>query len=135
MRIYFGHPLNTYGTPLEAKLLEAIQNRFEKVEIVNPNCSEHQAGYLVNGMQYFVELVGTCYGGVFLPFGDGAWSAGVHLEAETLWRRHRHVWVITFDGRIMEIRNFAGVRGLSRQETSERLYLPPPGSNGFRPYK
>lgn len=34
--IYFGHPMNTYNTPLEERLLQQIQSQFPNASIVNP---------------------------------------------------------------------------------------------------
>ena len=44
-KLYFGHPVNVYGTDLEKKLLEKIAADFPDWNIENPNQKNHQEGY------------------------------------------------------------------------------------------
>ena len=94
MRLYFGHPINTYGTELERELLAKIAERFPGTCIVNPAEPEHQEGVKrwqeKQGwsMGYFLkELVPTCDLGVFLRFRDGKIGAGVYGEVTSLEAR------------------------------------------------
>ncbi len=99
-KLYFGHPVNTYNTALEQKLLTAIARGFPTWLIENPNTPEHDEAYKRaaasgSGMTYFFDKVlPACEGGVFLPFRDGKWGKGVYAEAEALYRRGCPVWEI-----------------------------------------
>jgi hypothetical protein len=136
--LYFGHPINVYGTPLQEDLLAAIAEAFPDWEIVNPGEPEHEAAYQryvaegKRGMQYFFEeVLPSCDGGVFLPFADGAWGKGVFGEAEVIARQGGPLWKIFPDGRV-EPASIGGFgRVLSVEETRERIRLP---SGERRPY-
>lgn len=134
-RLYFGHPLNVYGTPLEAKLLAEIESRFPDWAIVNPNRPEHQAGYAEyekthvdkdgkpTGMGYFFEVVlPTCDGGAYLAFRDGMFGRGVFGEAEWQQLRGLPTWEIAPDGTITALgAPIDPARGLTREQTWARL--------------
>jgi len=130
--IYFGHPINTYHTELETKLIEKIARVFPKYAIENPNQPKHQAGYIHckketgNGMQYyFEEVLPKCGIGIFLPFRDGAWGAGVFGEAKYFTQRDSSLWVWTIDAKaVVRLVRFGEVNHLSVQETRERILLP-----------
>ena len=90
-KLYFGHPVNVYDTELETKLLKRILAAFPSCEIENPNQPIHEKGYqdykarTGNGMDYYnVEVLPKCVGGIFLPFRDGKWGAGVFKEAQRI---------------------------------------------------
>lgn len=97
-RLYYMHPVNTYGTDLERQQLEFLAKRFPGWEIVNPNTPEHDQAYnelkakTGNGMIYFVRLAASCHGGVLLPFSDGQIGAGIWKEAMALRQRGCLVW-------------------------------------------
>lgn len=133
-RVYFGHPINTYNTELEKFLLQKISEAFQGWEIENPNQPHHQEGYQYwkettgNGMDYFYkEVLPYCQAGIFLPFRDGKWGAGVFGEAkfiekarlplDCIWR----IWRITTDGAITLIENIKSVPVLSIEETRQRI--------------
>jgi len=104
-RLYFGHPVNTYNTDLESQLLQRISESFPDWEIENPNQKCHQEGYAHwkettgNGMDYFTkQVLPSCQGGVFLPFRDGAWGAGVYKEAKFYADQGYSIWTIAHDG-------------------------------------
>lgn len=126
-RLYFGHPVNVYGTELQRRLLAAITEGFPGWEIENPDQPKHEEGYqrykreTGRPMDYYVlEVLPRCDGGVFLPFRDGAWGAGVYQEARALADRGRPIWVIRHDGgsRLQEL---GRVRVLSVDETRARV--------------
>jgi hypothetical protein len=127
--LYFGHPVNTYGTSLENRLIQLILERFEGAIIENPNMPEHQKGYEEwkathdNGMAYFTEIVlPRCIGGVFLPFRDGAWGAGVHKEALWFAARGLPVWSIDTDGVIIHfLPSDSNLKVLTPEETRLRI--------------
>ena len=134
-RMYFGHPLNTYDTPLEAELMAVIAKAFPDHEIINPNRPEHQRGYaeyekthkdaqgVPTGMGYFFEvLVPTCDAGVYLAFRDGMISAGCVGEAELQQQRGLPTWEITPDGVITTLyAPLDPARCLKRADTWARL--------------
>lgn len=132
-RLYFGHPVNTYGTPLEDEILRLISARFPEWETVNPNLPEHQAGYLAakkspsgDGMFYFTEtVVPRCQAGVILPFRDGRWGAGLYREACVLWGLSLPVYVIGMRGDIHgPVTARYVTQPLTVEETRQRLQSP-----------
>lgn len=126
-KIYFGHPINAYGTELEKQLLEKIAAAFPEFEIENPGEKRHKEEYLHwkresgSGMDYFFKKVlPGCDAGVFLPFRDGAWGAGVFGEAEILASRGCPIYQITSDGIITRV-NLDEIRVLTIEETIIRI--------------
>ena len=89
-RIYFAHPVNTYGTILEDYFLEYFSN--PDLEIVNPNSDIHQEGYKKFGMEYFKELVESCDKLYAIGFSDNSIGAGVAKEMD--WMREKGGTVI-----------------------------------------
>ena len=130
-RLYFGHPINTYGTAFEDELLSRIRASFPDWEIENPNQPRHQEGYVEwkrthgSGMRYYYERVlPDCHGGIFLPFRDGAWGAGVHGEAKFLSQADKPVWLISPHGFIEPVRDVGAVYALTVEETRRRIRTP-----------
>lgn len=80
--IYFGRPVTHYGKPHDVKIAALILKTFgEGSRLVDPSLPEHQVGYQAQGMAYFLEtVVPSCTTGVFTPFKDGRWGAGVWAE-------------------------------------------------------
>lgn len=77
-RIYFAHPINTYGTILEDYFLEYFSR--DHLEIVNPNQPIHQEGYEKEGMEYFKRLVQSCDKLYAIGFPDNTIGAGIAKE-------------------------------------------------------
>ncbi len=136
MLIYFGHPINVYGTELEARIVGDVPRILRGSVIENPNQPKHDAGYkrfkreYGNGMRYFYqEVLPNCDGGAFLPFGDGAWGSGVAGEALFLLRQHKPIWVVHMAGSrngdlvLYPILSENEVRALSIEETRARVYM------------
>lgn len=126
-RIYFGHPVNTYGTDLEKKLLRKISQFFHDWDVENPNHKIHQDGYgrwqktMGNGMNYFFnEVLPDCHGGIFLLFRDGKWGAGTFGEAKFLLSRKYPIYLITANGEITKT-DLAAAQVLSVEETRLRV--------------
>ena len=126
-RLYFGHPINTYHTELEARLLRLIAKRWPDHIVVNPSDAIHQQEVQhrhqlgLAPIDYFVnDVVPTCQAGVFLPFLDGAWGAGIYKEAVTLLLLHRKIWQIDASGVIVPV-DWANLDPLSVDETRQRL--------------
>lgn len=132
MVIYFAHPVNTYNTELEKKLIVKIGQVFPSCFIENPNQGKHQKGYQKwkertgNGMAYyFAEVLPFCDFGIYLPFRDGKWGTGVAGEAKFFVLRRNVPLVLTVNvhGDIRLI-FFKSIRILSVEETRERILLP-----------
>ena len=128
VRLYFGHPVNVFNTPLEADLVQRISRAFPLHLIENPNQPLHEEGYqrlksaCGNGMKYYYEhVLPTCVGGVFLPFRDGAWSMGTYSEATWFLSHHLSVWRVSWDGVIMPLCDLKDQRVLSIEETRSRV--------------
>ncbi len=102
-KLYFAHPVNTYGKPIEAKMLELIEIAFPQFEIENPNQPHHQIGYKKwkertgNGMRYFYEVVlPNCEAGsVAMPFLDKKLGAGVAGEIIWYLKRNKKIFLIS----------------------------------------
>lgn len=127
-KIYFGHPINTYDTELERELLRVTSAAFPKMHIENPNQKHHQEGYKFwkekygNGMNYFYkEVLPACGAGIFLPFRDGKWGAGIFGEALFLFKRKCLIYQITHRGLMEKLINLKSIPILSIEETRLRL--------------
>ena len=85
MRIYYAHPMNTYGSAIEKEDIETLaklgftvlnpsdeyfQNSFLKYKQENPN----------NYFQYFSDLVSTCQALAFRAFPGNLIGAGIAAE-------------------------------------------------------
>jgi hypothetical protein len=79
-KIYFAHPVNTYGTILEDYFLEHFQRN--DIEIINPNHPNHQEGYQKEGMEYFKKLVQSCHKLYAFGFSDNSIGAGIAKEMD-----------------------------------------------------
>jgi hypothetical protein len=127
-KIYFGHPISFYNTPVQSFLIDKISLAFPETEIVNPGLKIHGENYKKwkaetgNGMNYFFqEVLPSCAGGVFLPFEDGMFGAGVFGEAKFLSGLDRLVCEIDFEGSISPF-TLDESRCLSVEETRKRVY-------------
>lgn len=126
-KIYFGHPINVYGTKLEKELLIKIAKALPDYAIENPGRKHHQKNVrhwikkTGNAMNYFFSVVlPKSQAGIFLPFRDGKWGAGIVGEAEFLHNKGFPIWQITFDGIISKV-NLAKIQALSIKETRSRI--------------
>ncbi len=128
--IYFGHPVNFYNTEKESELIQKIQLEFPGAEIENPNQVKHQEGYKRykgkdgkgNGMDYFFkEVLPPMTKGVFLPFEDGKFGAGVFKEANFMDESGKLIYEISLEG-IIKVMEIDLSRALSVEETRERVY-------------
>ncbi len=131
IRLYFGHPVNTYNTELERQLLHVILIFFPAWSTENPNQEEHNRMYELwkketgNGMDYFYEyILPRCEGGVFLPFRDGAFGTGVFEEAHILFGLRKPIWQITAERVITKINHPSLIPVLSIEETRSRIRTP-----------
>ena len=94
MKVYFAHPISSYGTDQEKKIIAGLQGM--GLTIVNPNDQEHQdrvreiqnqyadrneSSRIV--MEYFVKVCSACDGCVLLPFPDRSLGAGIVKEVQS----------------------------------------------------
>ncbi len=135
-KIYFGHPINVYGTELEELLLALIAAHCQELSqglggvwiVDNPGDKHHQDECLAwkirtgNAMDYFYSSVlPQCSAGIFLPFTDGQYGAGVHGEARWLMERGWPIWGISYKGKIKKIYQLREMPALSVDETRKRI--------------
>lgn len=78
MKIYFAHPVTDYGGPRQAAAIVMLERSGYVVE--NPDQPNHQAGYKLGGMDYFMRIVEGCDALAYLRFPDGSIGAGVGKE-------------------------------------------------------
>jgi len=122
--IYFGHPICTYNTSLEGILLRAIQRRFSRDTIINPNTPTHQHNCRKynNPMHYFyAEVLPYCDKGVFLPFPDGMFGAGVFGEMRWLYNKNRKIYEISSGGHLIKLSKPPTQRKLTIEKTRQHL--------------
>lgn len=97
-KIYFAHPINTYGTGFEGIALEVIKQKFPDHEIICPGTPEHEDGYRKQGMSYFTEiLIPQCSITIGMPYLDGAFGAGVAAEIKKAFELGQNIYVIDMD--------------------------------------
>ena len=137
-RFYFAHPINTYDTDLELELINRIYLYFQGgIEVVNPSDLVHQKTVETikaahegredaskKIMDYFLELVSSCQGGIGLPFSDGRIGAGVYKELLGIAKGHHPIWLITPGGELKPHKRIGSRKPLSIEETRERVYNP-----------
>ncbi|MBI2122361.1 MAG: hypothetical protein HYT98_04550 [Candidatus Sungbacteria bacterium] len=134
-KLYFGQPLAAYNSKTVERLLPVIQSNFPGWHIENPNQPKHDEGVkrwqakTGNAMDYyFQEILPTMSGGIFLPFPDGAWSAGAYGEAVRLEELGMPLLKVTPNGAIEQTTTEkmrlwdGGV--LSVRQTRERNKMP-----------
>ena len=137
-KVYFMHPINTYGTPLETKMLALIATKFPGYDIVNPADQMHadkvaelrRADPKANVMPYFTELARSCDTGVVLPFGDGMWGAGICGETDEMLANGKFVWVIN-PTTVTFVPKVPPNRRLSIEETRARIRNPDGSSKPY----
>jgi hypothetical protein len=140
-KLYFGHPVNVYNAPLENQLIKTIGLAFPEWEIENPNQQKHQDGYKKwtaktgRGMDYyFQEVLPQMNGGIFLPFIDGKFGAGVFGEAENLFKANKKIWTINHQKIVKSVQSVNSLPFLSVDETRQRIYVAGKRENGIKSY-
>lgn len=109
MKIYFAHPVNMYGEPIESAFEKLIAHNLTNDDISlieNPNQPQHQVGYdkyarrlkesgtSHKGMSYFYdEVLPNCSGCAGVPFLDGRLGLGVAGEMKWFIERDKPVWI------------------------------------------
>ncbi|MBT4322201.1 hypothetical protein HOD53_03380 [Candidatus Woesearchaeota archaeon] len=126
-KMYFGHPVNTYGTEQESELVEKIKKVFPGHEVENPNQPHHEEGYQARKSRgergrdyYFKDVLPNMDAGTFLPFEDDMLGAGVYGEAEFLADAGKPIYEISIGGVITRL-ELDESRRLSVEETRKRI--------------
>lgn len=141
--LYFAHPVNTYDTPLETRLLDRFAFWFPKSDIVNPNAPKHQRRVSdirkddpkANVMEYFKEVAKECDGVIILPFGDGKIGAGIYAEAEVISAKGGIIWVVDPGHLGIHMKKALDPSlALSVEETRARVYMSGI-TRSIRPYE
>lgn len=109
-RVYYAHPISMYGTALES--MDICMLELLGFEVVNPNMSELDSAYQLEGMAAFTRVIQTCDVLAFRSFRDGKISAGVGVEIQVAYDNYIQVF---------EIPQAYTPRVLSIEETRERL--------------
>lgn len=105
MKIYFAHPITDYGTERQAQALAGLRAHFvddlgmRHFEIENPDQPHHDEGYKARGMDYFRDVVDSCWSLAFMRFPDGSVGAGVGREIGWALRNGKTLYEV-FDGRV-----------------------------------
>lgn len=141
--LYFAHPINTYNTPLETRLLDRFSFWFPNADIVNPNAQKHQRRVSdikkddpkANVMEYFKEVAKECDGVIILPFGDGKIGAGIYAEAEVISAKGGIIWVVDTNPLSIHMEKALNpALALTVEDTRARVYLSNI-SRAIRPYE
>jgi hypothetical protein len=124
--IYFAHPINTYNTPLETKVLELIQKEFPNKTIFNPNHPYIEHLYKKKGIEVFRELVELCDSLICLPFKNGEIGAGMAKEINWAFEKNIPCYYIreispSHPLRYERINTLFGYIILSIEQTREKL--------------
>jgi hypothetical protein len=129
-KLHFGHPMNSYNTGIEERLIKVIKKTFLDYELDNCNQPKHQKAAKEwynkthKKMSYFYQVfIPEMAIGVFLPFRDGMYGAGVYGEAVLMRQFKKPIYQISLDGKITELELDAKKR-LSIKETLRRLVNP-----------
>jgi hypothetical protein len=129
LKVYFGHPMNTYGTEIENKLIGIIEKHFSEYELDNCNQPHHQEAAKKsreetgNSMEYFFkEFIPKMSLGGFLSYRDGMFGAGVYAEAVQMYQERKPIYQIDYEGIIFEM-NLDDSKRLSISETRARNRL------------
>lgn len=109
-KVYFAHPVSSYGTLEERWVLDKLRHSSYLGEIVNPAAPEHQGEVVRIGrltpdraeankmaMAYFLDLAAACTACVYLPFPDGMIGAGIVAEVERFLARKARVFEVQID--------------------------------------
>jgi len=107
---YYAHPMALYRSPIEKRDLKTLSRLGFKV--VNPA----EAKYSTYQMDDFVKLAVSCDLIAFRSFEDGKIGSGMALEIDAAMKIGRPV---------IELTPFLPGRVLTRNETRDRMMLPP----------
>lgn len=125
MKIYFAHPMSTYGTSTEKKAIAKIKKHFgELAEVLNPSDEQFVAAIKViyphTGMCVFDLIAAKADIVVAMPYADGRHGAGVFSEITAAHRAGKKIFEIS-DAFIIEELNYFECEALSVSETRHRI--------------
>lgn len=127
--IYFGHPVSEYNTELESLLIDILSMEFPHATIYNPNNDDDQTNYQLwrstfdNGMKYYFDVIlPRMKSGVFLPFSDGMFGAGVCGVADFIRDNGKEIFTINNRGLVRKINSISPSSKLTIEETRARIY-------------
>jgi len=111
-KVYYAHPMSTYGTQQEADDIKLL--KYLKFRVLNPNEPKHQiqCKNRANQMEYFLDLVSLCDAVAFRAFQDGMIGAGVAKEIKRAKSESKPVIELPFD---------TTQRELSIEQTRDRI--------------
>lgn len=110
LKAYYAHPMALYGSPIEKRDIETLKRL--GFQVINPAAEQ----YSTLQMEEYVALATSCDLIAFRSFPDGKIGSGMFLEVEMAQRVGRPV---------IEMAPFLSGRVLTRNETRERMLLPP----------
>lgn len=119
-RIYFAHPMTSYGSVSELRSLKLMRTLFDHV--VNP--SERQYSQLCgNNMKEWEKLASQCDGIIFMAFEDGSIGSGVAMEVSKVFSQGKPCFQISpQNGAIHPISSWPGKANiLSIDQTRSRV--------------
>jgi hypothetical protein len=121
--IYFAHPINTYNTSIENRVISLIKKQFPNQQILNPNHPSIEKAYKQTGMNVFKNLVNRCDMLICLPFDDGSIGAGKAKEIMWALADKKPCYYIKSVSpfRYETIKNLSGYNVLSVEKTREKL--------------
>lgn len=125
-RVYFAHPMSTYGTFSEKLALKAIAKRFKGWKIINPSDEEIVGAvrvlYPLAGMDLFDVIVSKADAVVAMPFKDGLHGAGVFSELTAANRARVPLYLISaFPDKAISELDYRSVVAASVNETRARI--------------
>lgn len=110
LKAYYAHPIALHKSDIEKKDLKTL--RALGFEVINPSLKK----YSTLQMNDFVKLATSCDLVAFRSFDDGKVGSGMWLEIKAA--KEAGIPVI-------ELGSFLDNRVLTRNETRERMFLPP----------
>lgn len=148
-KLYFAHPISSYGTPEEAQIIKALQDLGFKV--INPNDQIHQdkvkslqAEFNTEAapkaasphiMKYFVEVCDNTQACAILSFPNDKFGAGTVKEAQSFIDRGMPLYEVKLVGSgnviLNKLSELPAERCLSVDET--RAMLAELNTAGYTP--
>jgi len=127
-KIYFAHPISTYGTNIEKESISILEeNGFD---VLNPGAKEQQDDFIIfrknnpnDYMKYFDDLVLRCDSFAYLPFRDDKIGAGIVYESDIASKNNMKIYKIDLINRIIIEVDFDYIlkNRLSVDETRHRI--------------
>jgi len=143
LRLYFAHPISSYGSDEENIIISKLSQGFE---VVNPSDEVHQSKVKALReefndrsksskaiMDYFVEVCNSCDVCAVLPFPTGELGAGTVKEAQSFVERDAGIYKIVFDGGVPSLET---IEDLSKEKCLDventrkmlKIYMPSYGA-------